>query len=289
MVSNFKETLNILDEIEKLPSLPGVVTKIIEVVNNPKSTATDLNNIISKDQSLTSNTLKLANSAYYGFPRKISKITEAIVILGFNTVKGLALSASVCDMFKSSKEIEEFSPAKLWQHSVAVAICAELIAKKINYKDTEELFILGIIHDIGILVILQFFPDEFLKILKETKQKQQNLSKTEKEILGIDHGILGKRLSLKWKLPKLFGDVIGFHHTPNFASGESKLISSIIYLADLIIRLKKIGHDAEYIIPALNREAFMTANFKKEYIKEIAEKLDLELDKAKDFLDMINK
>jgi len=289
MATKLSETLEILKDLESIPTLPAIVSKIIEVANDKNSTAKDLNNLISKDQSLTARTLKLANSAYYGFPRTISKITEAIVVLGFNTVKGIALSASVCHMYKDTKEILGFSPNKLWEHSVGVAICSELIAKKINFKDLEELFILGIVHDIGILIILEFLKSKLNTILYRTKNEKQRLSDVEKEELGIDHAALGKRLAAQWKLPRIMGEVIAFHHTPQYAFGESKLATSIVYLADIICRLKKIGHDGEYYIPPLSKEAFDNVGFNKDDIKIIADELDSELEKASDFLDLVKK
>jgi HD-like signal output (HDOD) protein len=289
MATKLSETLEILKNLESIPTLPAIVTKIIDVANDKNSTAKDLNSLISKDQALAARTLKLANSAYYGFPRTISKITEAIVVLGFNTVKGIALSASVCHMYKDTNEILGFSPNKLWEHSVGVAICSELIAKKIKFKQIEELFILGIVHDIGILIILEFLKSKLNTILYRTKNEKQRLSNIEKEEIGIDHAVLGKRLAEQWKLPKVMGDVIAFHHTPQYAFGDSKPLASIIYIADIICRLKKIGHDGEYYIPPLSKEAFETIGFDKNDIKEMADKLDLELEKASDFLDLVKK
>jgi len=289
MASKLSETLDILKNLESIPTLPAIVTKIIEIANDKNSTAKELNNLISHDQSLTARTLKLANSAYYGFPRTISKITEAIVVLGFNTVKGIALSASVCHMYKDTNEILGFSPNKLWEHSVGVAICAELIAKKINFKDIEELFILGIIHDIGILIELEFLKSKLNTILYRTKTEKQRLSIIEKEEIGINHAILGKKLAEQWKLPKIMGEVIAFHHTPQYAFGDTKPLAAIIYLADLICRLKNIGHDGEYFIPPLSKEAFETINFNKGDIKEIANLLNAELEKATDFMELVKK
>ncbi|MDD5091260.1 MAG: HDOD domain-containing protein [Candidatus Wallbacteria bacterium] len=281
-------TMSIIDRIEKLPTLPAVLMKVIETAENENSTAADLNKIISRDQALTGQILKLANSAYYGFPRSITKITEAVVIMGFKTVKGLCLSATVCSMFKSDEKVGNFSPRELWRHSVAVGICAEVIAKRIRSKMVEELFTLGILHDMGILMVMEFLKEDFVTIQTKTELEQRRLSEVEKEIIGMDHGLIGKSLSQKWKIPKLIGDVIGFHHTPQYAFGDAKEMAAIIYLANLICELKKIGHDGEYIIPPLAREPFLTLGLEKNDIKPVADQMDQEMAKAQEFLKLVD-
>lgn len=289
MAANLSKTLEILDRIEQLPTLPSVLSKVIEAADKENTTASDLNNLISQDPALSSKTLKLANSAYYGFPRKISRITEAVVIMGFKTVKGLLLSASVCHMFKNSRQIVDFSPRELWRHSVAVGVCSEVIAKYINSRTMEELFILGILHDIGIILEMEHMTEDFIEIQKLTKADQKKLSAVEKERIGIDHGLIGKRLLTKWKLPNLFAEVVGFHHSPQYSSPDARQMASIIYLADLICELKKIGHDGEYIIPPLVREAFDQLKLEKTDIRPISEKLEEGMQKAEDFLKMIDE
>lgn len=279
------KTLKILKKIEEIPTLPAIITQVIKIANDPKSTADSLNKIITKDQSLTSKTLKLVNSAYYGFPRTINKITEAVVILGFNTIKSLAMSVSVCELFSDETDVEGFSLSGLWRHSVSVGICSELIGKHIKHPLTEELFILGLLHDVGLVVECQYFREDFVECLRAAKSGKV-LQDVEKEIIGIDHGLIGKKVTEQWKLPKMISSVVGFHHQPKFAYGDTKELTSIVYFADIICRLKKIGTSGSYIMEKLQPEAFEAIKFKKEDIKIIASQIDSAMEKAKDFLDL---
>ncbi|PLX15806.1 MAG: HD family phosphohydrolase [Candidatus Muiribacterium halophilum] len=280
------ETLAKLRKIEEIPTLPSVAAKVLEVANSENSTATDLNRVISQDAALTTKTLKLVNSAYYGFPRTVTKITEAIVILGFNAVKNLALSVSVCEFF--NKADDNFDRRKLWLHSVGVAVTTGLIAKKLNIPgDNEEAFIAGLLHDIGIIIEDQFLHDEFIESLKVAKEKDIPIEHAEKEVLGMDHASIGKKILQSWKLPGNLSKIIGFHHEPQYAYADTKRDTAIIYIADLICKLKKIGFDGDTVIPKLRVEAFKALGLKKEDIKEIAKDVDEELKKAEDFINLI--
>ena len=146
----------ILSKTKDLPTLPAVVAKVMKAVSNPMATAGDLNGIISTDQALTSKVLRLANSAYYGFPQEITNITQAVTILGFNTIRNLALSVSVHKMLFASREKELFSHRDFWKHSVATAVAAKMLANQTGYKSEENAFTAGLMHDIGKNVFDQF-------------------------------------------------------------------------------------------------------------------------------------
>jgi len=280
------ETLAKLRKIEEIPTLPSVAAKVLEVANSENSTATDLNRVISQDAALTTKTLKLVNSAYYGFPRTVTKITEAIVILGFNAVKNLALSISICEFF--NKAGQDFNRRKLWLHSVGVAATTSLIARRLRLPgDNEEIFIAGLLHDIGLIIEDQFLHEEFTECLNLVRVEGIPIEQAEKEILGMDHASIGKKVLQSWKLPGHLGKTIGFHHEPQYSYADTKRDTAIIYLSDLICKLKRIGFDGDTVIPKLRSEAFKTLGFKKEDIKEIAKDVDEELKKAEDFIKLI--
>ncbi|MGM0607924.1 MAG: HDOD domain-containing protein [Candidatus Muiribacteriota bacterium] len=283
---HFSDTLKIIKQIEEVPTLPVIVSKVLEVANSQNSTAKDLNDVIKQDQALTTKTLKLVNSAYYGFPRTVTKITEAIVILGFNAVKNLALSVSVCKLF--NKKGDEFDRKELWKHSVGVAVSTGIIAKKCKMNiDTEELFISGLLHDIGLIVCDQFIHEEFIKCLKLAENKELPIEIVEKEIYGMDHAMIGKKTTEIWKLPSKICSVIGFHHQPQYAYADSKKDTSVIYLADLVCKLKQFGFDGDKAIPKLRTEPFSNLGLGKSDIKEVSAEFDKEIQKAKDFLELV--
>ncbi len=138
-----------LTKFKDLPTLPDVVARVMQIVSNPLTTADDLNQVISLDQALTFKVLRLANSAYYGFPKEITTITQAVTILGFNTIRNLALSVSVHKMLFADKEKSIFSYREFWKHGVAVGVCSRLLARRVGYKSEENAFTAGLLHDIG--------------------------------------------------------------------------------------------------------------------------------------------
>lgn len=278
----------IISSIADLPTLPIVVTKLMELVDNPMSTARDINNVIKTDQSLTAKTLKLVNSAYYGFPRSIATVTDAVVILGFNTVRSLALSATVCKMF--SGKSESFDRSQLWEHSIAVAFASRIIAKKVKYQEEEEAFVVGLLHDIAKIIEDQYFHEDFVKAIEESKSKKIDLTIAEKEYIGMDHSLIGRRIADKWSLPSKVTKVIGYHHQPQFAGvGEDKILASIVHVADVVVKIRKIGNSGNYGPLAINKAAVETLKISKVDLADTVQKLVIEMKKAADFLKIVQE
>ena len=197
----------------------------MSVINNPKSSATDLKNIIEKDPHLSARLLKLTNSAYYGFRRKISNVHEAIVCIGFNTVKELALNQKVCELFQHDINIEGYSRTLLWEHSVAVALCNKSIYMKEFQESGENIYTAGLLHNIGIIVEDQFLQERFRAILVQSRKEECNLLSAEKNIFGFDHTDIGRALADNWGFPEGLVIAIGNHHEPDrkilIARGDS--------------------------------------------------------------------
>jgi len=283
-----KDIKKILEKIDYLPSLPDVVNKVLAIANNPNSTAKDLEEVIKKDPAMTSKILKVANSAYYSFPRQISTISQAVVILGFKSLKNLAISVSTGKLFKSTNN-SAFNRKDLWKHSVCVAATAEIIATMYGLSDIEQCFILGLLHDIGLIVEDEFLNKELKNILDAIRKSEDKLlPEEERKMFGIDHAMIGKKLFEKWKFPEFMGKVVGFHHNPKFADDKNKVLTSIVYLADIVVRLKKIGFDGDKYIPALQKQAFLVLNLSKRDIKTISDKLDATFAKLNDFFVLVD-
>ncbi|HMB30756.1 MAG TPA: HDOD domain-containing protein [Desulfohalobiaceae bacterium] len=280
------EVLQKIRNIRELPALPAVASKVLEIASDQDSTAKELSKVISQDQSLTTRTLKLVNSAYYGFPRTVSKITEAVVILGFNTVKNLALSVSVCNFFGGGQG--DFDRKRLWEHSVGAAVAATILAKKAMMKSfIEDLFVSGLLHDIGLIIEDQYFHEQFLQALAMSENKNIPIEIAERDILGIDHAMIGKKIGETWKLPSKINNIIGFHHQPQYANGETKKETSVIYIADLVCKLQGFGFDGDQVVPTLRKEPFTVLGISKEELKEITKEFEVDIEKAQDFLELI--
>ena len=188
-----------IEKIDQLPTLPIIITELLSLLDNPKSTPRDINELIKNDQALTSKTLRLVNSSYYGFPRRIATVTESIVILGFDTVRNLAVSAGMVKILKGKGH---FDKEKFWHHTVAVAFLSKVIADFIKYPNSEVAFVSGLLHDISKVFLDLYFPNEFKEAVEKSKETGMSLVEAEIEILGYEHGAIGKRLADPWNLPK---------------------------------------------------------------------------------------
>ncbi len=234
-----------------LPTLPTVVSKMLEMIDNPRTSASSLARLISQDQALTAKILKLANSAYYGFSREISTVNMAIVVLGFNTVKDMGLWLSVFDVFKKSSDNSDFDIVRFWEHSIACGVAARMIAKHSRSRYAGEAFVAGLLHDIGKVVLNQYFHQEFIDILQLAQST--TLEAAEAEVLGLGHGRIGAWLAEKWNLPSLICDSILYHHQPWNAKEKPEFVA-IVTLGDMLCHLTETGYSGRSSCPEYNEE-----------------------------------
>jgi len=232
-----------LAKIGDIATLPEVTAKIISVVDDPKSTARDLHNIIKTDPALATKILKVVNSAFYGLPGQVSGLDRAIVLLGLSAVKNIAISASISRLFTAEKLSDNFSARDLWKHSVAVGVATRLFCSLIGKRAfAEEAFLAGLIHDLGMLIERQAFPDALSEVIQvASKDSDRPFCDIEKEILGTDHQALGAALAAKWKFPRPLQSVLGYHHTIENLSEEHRLLPTIVYAADTLCCHERIG------------------------------------------------
>jgi HD-like signal output (HDOD) protein len=240
----------IAESIITLPTLPTVVSKMIELVDNPRTSAASLARLISTDQSLTARVLKLANSAYYGFSREISTVNMAIVVLGFNTVKDMGLSLSVLDVFKQGGVPGAFDVAKFWEHSIGCGVACRMLARKAYGRLVGEAFVAGLLHDIGKLVVNQYAHPDFEEIMVLVHKDGIGLDQAEEQVMGTSHAQIGGWLAEKWKLPTVICSSIEFHHKPWDAPQEKDPgFVGLVMLADLLCHSAGIGHSGRASAP----------------------------------------
>ncbi|KUK13310.1 MAG: Metal dependent phosphohydrolase [bacterium 42_11] len=275
----------ILTKVKDLPTLPEVATKVMEVANNPRSSAADMAKVISQDQALTAKILKLVNSAYYGFPRKISTVTQAIVILGFRTVRDLVLNISISGMF-NSKNVGELSAEALWLHNLGVAVTAKILAKRIGYEPLEEAFTAGLLHDLGKLVFIKLFPREYEKIVTIAINGNKWIRDVEESLLEVDHALIGKWVSENWKFPPQLVRAIQLHHQPEI-DNEYPELTSIVHGADVLTRIKKIGSGGDNQIPSFKKDAWVLLKLRPQDLNDIYAEIDREIKEAISFLKIL--
>jgi putative nucleotidyltransferase with HDIG domain len=228
----FQQTLE--KKLADLPPLPAVVARIMESVNNPETSASDLNRLIAMDQGLSSKVLRIVNSAYYGFPKRISTITNAVVILGFNTVRNLVLGVSAFGLLNQKGIPYGLNRAKFWEHSVATALAGSIMAKRRLIKmrtAPEEAFIGGLLHDIGTLFLDSYFPVQYAVAMAFAAREKKASWEAEGMVLGIDHVTVGKRIGEYWNFPPHLIAMIYGHHEPG-KQKEHYDLTAIIHAAD---------------------------------------------------------
>ncbi len=239
-------------KIEKLPTLPVIVYKILETLENPRSSAKDLRNTILNDQSISAKILRLANSAYYGYNRQVTDITQALVLLGFETVKSISLSVSVINAFPESDEEYSFKREDLWKHAMETAYGAKVIFENAGFKNTERVFIHGLLHDIGKIIMAYYYPVDYEEAFKLSQNNNIDIQNAEKEIFGFDHTEAGYWLGQQWQFPKSILSGIRYHHDPFKAPRDVQESAFVIYLANALTYLPEISNGPNSRPPEIN-------------------------------------
>ena len=245
---------SLVQQVGSLPTLPSVIAKVNEQVNNPKTSALDLAQTILEDQALTARLLRLVNSPFYGFPRRIATVTEAVTILGFRPVRNLLLTASIVDLMVT-EEVPEFSPTSLWEHAVATAVGASLLARYSRHEDREEVFVAGLLHDVGKVVLFHFLTKEFITVLETARSEDIPIRAAEHRLLGFTHDQVGRLMAERWKLPVRLSEAIGCHHRPDLAQ-VAKREASLVHVADVLARALGLGSGGDDAVPALEPDSW---------------------------------
>ncbi len=230
-------------EIDKLPPLPNTVMKVVELCKDPNLKPRDLNKVISFDPVLTGKALKLINSAYYALTEKVSSIVRAIIMLGFNTVKNLALTTAVLGQVEKMGSIGALDMEGFWRHCLGVGVLAKKIAAATGEdpKNIEEYFIAGLLHDIGKIVLNKAISEDYLQVIKKSDMEEKPLIECEKELLTIDHIDVARNICSKWNLSDDLEQAILFHHNPLECNDKSRKVVYCVNVANIWCNQNSIG------------------------------------------------
>lgn len=235
---------NIVSKVNDMPVLPNRINKIIELTENPDSTIEDLEKEILKDQSLTSKILRLANSAYYGYPRKINTVSQATILLGFQTIKSMTLASTMSKMMAHELKGYALGENDLWTQSQTCAIISRHIAKEVKFSNPEAAYVGGLLRDIGKTILNHYVEKEYNAIVNKVEFGEVSFLEAEEEILGFNHAQVGEKIAEKWNFPGNLVEIIGYHHTPEKSIINPTLVS-IVHIADAITMMMGVSIGAD--------------------------------------------
>ena len=273
------------DYIKTLPSLPTSLIKVLEICDNPQTSPADLNHVISLDPVLVGRVLKLINSAYFGLEQPVRSLTRAIIMLGMNTVKNLALSTTAIDHLwgKASLGLDMIG---FWRHSLCVGVTAKHLAKRrgISPQLIEEYFTAGFLHDIGKIPLNAILPKEYLTAISIADREQKPLFEIENSNLGLNHCSIGTLIAISWKLHGAVGDTIMFHHDCEAYTGEYKDILYSVATADFLASMSRIGFSGNCHPKPLPPLIMDALSINSDILNEIEKDVNLEIENAEEFL-----
>jgi len=259
------------DKVKELDTLPSTYYRIRRSIEDPRCSANEIGRLISQDQVIACKVLKIANSAFYGFPSRIDSIPRAVSVIGFSAICELILATSVIEMFLKQSNGSIFDRKEFWKHSLGCAIAAKVIAKYTGKFEIEELFTAGLIHDIGKVIIDQYLTDFFITIMSMTSENRNlTFSEAEKNVLGYTHADVGALVARRWGLPYLLVETISFHHRLPDKMKNPKQVA-VIHIADSIAKALRLGDSGYRRVPPIEAKAVEIVKIKAAMLELIAE------------------
>lgn len=245
---------SLVEETSTVYSLPLFYERMNETINHPRSSIEDISKIITEDQGLTARLLRLANSPMFGCYARVDTITKAVTIIGTQQLRDLALAASVMGVFKGIPE-ELLNMTSFWRHSIACGIIARSLAVYRRESNVERLFVAGMLHDVGQVVLATSRPGLSLELLEAQRDGGLLYTELERKLLGFTHAELGGALLKKWKIPASIAEPVACHHNPGSAE-QFHLETALIHLADIICQAMQFGQGAECGVSPLDERAW---------------------------------
>ena len=274
--------LEVVRNVKAIASLPAVFERINVVANQPNSSLGDVAAIIAKDVGLTARLLKLVNSAYFGFPSKIESITQACVVAGTRNIQQLALATSVVEVFK-------FIPTNVlnmqlfWRHSVGCAMVSRSLAQRCGLLDVDRYFVVGMLHDIGRLAMLQTMTGEMAAIIQQAYANGQLTHHVEKEVLGFTHADVGEALLNMWGLPQVLGNLVSAHHAP--AGCRSGLREAAVpHFGNIVAHALELGESGNPFVPPLDATAWNALGIEPNSLMKLVTDLDAQFEDMAEIL-----
>jgi len=258
-----------------LSSYVGIITQIERALNDPATTLDSLADIIEKDPALAARLLKLGNSAYFAFPQRLETVADAIRLIGIQQVQDLIQAARVVDAFQGiSKEL--VSMESFWKHSLGCGIGARTLALARQTAHPEKMFLAGLLHDLGRLVLFSQAPEKAKEIFNLRKQRRMLLREAEQAVLNFDHARIGEELMRHWHYPPNLVQAVAYHHQP-MAADVYATESSIVHVADYLVNAMQMGSSGERFVPPLNLNAWERVGLPIDRVESVMNSIDQQI------------
>lgn len=226
---------HLIEKFKKIRTLPHIVTRLVQLVNDEDSTLQDFEAVIRLDPALVARLLTLVNSSYFGLTRKVDSISRAVALLGMKNLHNIAVTDAIQGMLRSNSGSTEFSPQQLWLHSAASGICCKMIAERIFTINGDDAYLCGILHDIGLIVEMEGDQETFLQLIDQLMPDGPSITEVEHQLFNTDHGQIGYVLSKEWRIPDTIAEAIRDHHNNN-GQIDPKTPTGILQMSEYIIQ-----------------------------------------------------
>lgn len=272
--------------VHKMPALPVTVAKVLEITNSPKTSPADLNQVIGLDPVLMGKVMRLINSAYYSLPNQITSLVRAIIMLGINTVKNLALSTAVLGTLGKPSDFQALNMEGFWRHSISVGVTAKLIAthRNVDPKLREEYFIAGLLHDLGKIPLNNKLANEYVQAVSNTDREHTPLYRSEEKILLVHHAEVGRLIIDNWHLGENLADAVSYHHHIGEYGGTHRDLVVTVAVANLFANTYELGFSGDRYPEALPEALLADLGVDWGYLESIEETVKAEIAKAQVFL-----
>ena len=244
MVDSESRIQELLRQLKDLPALPDVALQVMKAADDDRSNVSEIARIISRDQSLTTRVLRLANSSHYGAIRTISTVSDAVVLLGLRTVRNLAMAASCQELLAAELSGYYLGRGDLWRHSYCAALVAQSLSARVKYPVAEEAFVAGLLHDAGKVLLSVHLRAKFNQVVYAANKRRVPFIDAEREVLGFDHAQVGARMLEKWNLPVSLVHAVRYHHAP-LSSKQPTALACLVHVADVVCLMLGVGLGAD--------------------------------------------
>ncbi len=260
-----------ISKAKELPALPQTVARLLKELRNPDVDLDELSREIALDQAITAKILRLVNSSFYGMPGQIGNLSQAVVILGTETIQNVILSIAIIKAFKLPDiEAEGFSLEDFWRHTIATGLITQTIARMLELPNRQDAFVAGLLHDIGKLLLLQVSPEGFCRVVELVREKGLFFQEAERLVLTADHTSLGAWLAKKWHFPVHLQEVLFYHHRP----GKAKhMLVRAVRFGDSLALAMGIGHGGSILVPPVGERVWKELGFDKSGLAPLLDEL----------------